>query len=47
MTKHRHQSTKVKVKEPDLIWSQICSSLLHMEVEILRVERKLRNCAAQ
>ena len=31
MTKHRQQNTKVKVKETDLIWSQICSSLLHLE----------------
>ena len=27
MTKHRQQSTKVKIKETDLRWSQICSSL--------------------
>ena len=31
MTKHRQQSTKVKVKGTDLIWSQICSSLLRDE----------------
>ena len=30
MTKHRQQSTKVKAKGTDLIWSQICSSLLHI-----------------
>ena len=29
MTKHRHQSTKVKAKGTYLIYSQICSSLLH------------------
>ena len=28
MTKHRQQNIKVKVKETDLIWSQMCSSLL-------------------
>ena len=28
-TKEKQQNTKVKVKETDLIWSQICSSWLH------------------
>ena len=29
MTKHRPQSPKVKEKETDPTWGQICSSLLH------------------
>ena len=29
MTKHRQQSTEVRAKGLDPIWSQVCSSLLH------------------
>ena len=32
MTKHRQQSTRVKVKETDLTWNLMCSSLLHSEL---------------
>ena len=30
MTKHRQQSTKVRAKGIDSIWSQVCSSLLQL-----------------
>ena len=41
MTKHRQQSTKVKIKGTDLIWSQICSSLLHRKkLEVVHRRRK-------
>ena len=29
MTKHRQQSTKVRAKGKDSIWSWVCNSLLH------------------
>ena len=35
MTKHRQQSTKVRAKEIDSIWSQVCSSLLHVHCPFL------------
>ena len=32
ITKHRQQSTKVRAKGVDPIWSQVCSSLLQQEI---------------
>ena len=31
MTKQKQSNTKVEVKETDPVWSQICSSRLHIE----------------
>ena len=35
--KHKQQSTKAKVKGTDLIWSQICSSLLHNKLAFVGI----------